>query len=62
VTAEDNFFVLGGHSLLVNQVIYRLNTELGIELPIRVLFEAPTLAELADRVRELNDVMISRGN
>jgi amino acid adenylation domain-containing protein len=62
VTAEDNFFVLGGHSLVVNQVIYRLNSELGAKLPLRALFEAPTLADLADRVREQNDVMISRDN
>jgi amino acid adenylation domain-containing protein len=53
VTTEDNFFVLGGHSLLVNQAISRLNSELGTELPLRALFDAPVLADLADRVREL---------
>ncbi len=49
---HDDFFAMGGHSLLATQVMARLQVMLQVALPVQILFEAPTVAALAQRVEQ----------
>jgi len=58
VGVDDNFFLLGGHSLLGTQVVLRAGEAFGIDLTLRDLFQAPTIRQLAARIEEIVFAMI----
>jgi amino acid adenylation domain-containing protein len=59
VGLHDNFFALGGHSLRVMQVISRLRQAFQVNVPLRALFDAPTVASLARHVEDVRQAVQS---
>ncbi|HEY6969691.1 MAG TPA: non-ribosomal peptide synthetase [Candidatus Angelobacter sp.] len=53
VGVNDNFFLIGGHSLFATQLIQRIWDDLGVDLPFRSVFESPTPALLAQEIQHL---------
>ena len=56
IGVHDNFFDVGGHSLRAIQVAARVYNSLQVEVPLRLMFEAPTIAHLAAVIRQMRDI------
>ena len=52
ISLDDNFFDLGGHSLLATQVVSRLRERFVVEIPVRVMFDQPSVSRLAEAVEQ----------
>ncbi|TFF49900.1 non-ribosomal peptide synthetase [Pseudomonas putida] len=61
VGLDDNFFELGGHSLLAAQALSRINSQLGIDMPIRLIFETPVLRAFAQALEGAGQALTEEG-
>ena len=53
VGVDDNFFLIGGHSLFCAQLIWQIQDRFGVDLPVRSIFDSPTPALLAKEIQHL---------
>ena len=51
---DENFFMIGGHSMFGVQLVAQIRETLGVKLPLRQVFAAPTVRELSREVKRLN--------
>ena len=58
ISADDNFFDLGGHSLLATQVVSRLRQRFLVEIPMRAIFDRPSVSGLAEAVEQAQPIAI----
>jgi len=62
VSRDDNFFLLGGHSLLGTQLIAKIREAFGVDLSLHALFDGPTLSQLAGRIQTLLAAKLKAGS
>jgi amino acid adenylation domain-containing protein len=55
ISIDDNFFDLGGHSLMATQVVSRIRERFSLAIPMRAMFDRPTIARLGETVTEAQD-------
>jgi aspartate racemase len=54
IGANDNFFELGGHSLLAARLFAQIERKLGVNLPLAILFQAPSIRQLSEKIKQNN--------
>ncbi|MFD2171047.1 amino acid adenylation domain-containing protein [Tumebacillus lipolyticus] len=58
IGVHDNFFDLGGHSLLATRLISHIRRTFGVELPLKICFEAPTVEEMCHEIRKATEEVV----
>ena len=55
-SSSDNFFAIGGTSLLAIQLIYKLNEAFNIDLPLSIIFDSPTISKLCTEIKKVKQL------